>query len=204
MAGSEHNNLVAVEVIDFTPADIERLRIDMLRFATLQLRDRAAAEDAVQEALSAAYTQRERYAGRAKLKTWVFSILRNKIIDILRERIKHQAYSLSDSEDTGCDLDHHFNDRGYWIKEEKPYDWGQPEAVFDNEQFWQILDICLNAMNENIAQVFMMREMLGLKTSEICSELTITENNCWVILYRARSRLRVCMEQKWLGGMTET
>jgi len=48
--------------------------------------------------------------------------------------------------------------------------------------------------------VFMMREMLGLETVEICRELSLSESNCWVILHRARSRLRRCLEESWFNG----
>jgi RNA polymerase sigma-70 factor (ECF subfamily) len=50
----------------------------------------------------------------------------------------------------------------------------------------------------------MMREVLELGTDEICKELTITANNLWVILYRARMALRECLELNWFanGGRT--
>jgi RNA polymerase sigma-70 factor (ECF subfamily) len=48
--------------------------------------------------------------------------------------------------------------------------------------------------------VFLMRELMGLETEEICKELGITPNNCWVMLYRARMNLRQCLETRWFGG----
>ena len=42
-----------------------------------------------------------------------------------------------------------------------------------------------------------MRELMGLETDEICKELGITANNCWVMLYRARMSLRQCLEARW-------
>ena len=66
-------------------AELGSFRRDMLRFALLQLRDQASAEDAVQETMLAALQGAARFAERAKLKTWVFSILRNKIVDIIRK-----------------------------------------------------------------------------------------------------------------------
>ena len=45
------------------------LRRDMLRFAEMQLRDRAQAEDAVQEALAGALMGKEKFASRASLRT---------------------------------------------------------------------------------------------------------------------------------------
>ena len=69
-------------------AALSLLRPQMLRFARLQLRSDDAAEDAVQEALLAAMEGAAGFAGAAALKTWVFSILRNKIIDDIRRRAR--------------------------------------------------------------------------------------------------------------------
>lgn len=60
------------------------LRRDMLKFASLQLRDEALAEDVVQEALIAALNNGRQFAGRSALKTWIFAILKNKIVDQIR------------------------------------------------------------------------------------------------------------------------
>ncbi len=178
--------------------DIAAIRPDMLKFATLQLRDASLAEDAVQEALLAAHKASSRFEGRAKLKTWVFSILRNKIIDILRERSRRPTESLTEEDGRDAELDALFDERDHWTREGSPSDWGEPEAAFNNAQFWQVFEICLNHMKEKVARVFMMREFIGLETEEICRELEISESNCWVILHRARSRLRLCLEQKWV------
>lgn len=180
---------------DNDPDQISALRDEMLRFATLQLRDAHQAEDVVHEAIVAALKS----AGNnqsASLKTWIFAILRNKIVDVIRERSRHPVESLLE-EDVG-DLDEQFDDRGHWNKEHKPSSWGHPETVLANEQFWVIFEACLNYLPENTARVFMMREHLGLEIREICDELSISESNCWVIMHRARMRLRMCLEENFL------
>jgi len=182
----------------FAETDIALLRTDMLRFATLQLRDASLAEDAVQEALVAAHTGGEKFKQHAQLKTWVFSILRNKIIDILRERVRRPTQSLTQEDGSDAELDEMFDENGRWRKEAQPSDWGQPEKAFKNDQFWKVFELCIGSMKENIARVFMMREFLGFNTAEICTELEISESNCWVILHRARSSLRLCLEDKWV------
>lgn len=184
----------------FTDIDIAKLRTEMLRFATLQLRDSAAAEDAVQEALSAAFVAKDKFEGRAKVRSWVFSILRNKIIDIIRERARHPSQSFTQEDGSDDELNEMFDENGRWRKEEQPSNWGQPEAAYSNDQFMKIFEICLSAMKEKVARVFMMREFLGLETSEICTELNISESNCWVILHRGRSCLRLCLEKGWINN----
>lgn len=183
----------------FSEAAIAALRHDMLRFARLQLREESAAEDAVQEALAAAYLARDGFAGRSQLKTWVFSILRNKIIDILRQRTRHPTQSLTADDGSDMEVEQLFNEKGMWHRQKRPTDWGDPETELDNTQFWRIFELCLDELAEQPARVFSMREFLGFETTEICAELGISESNCWVILHRARSRLRLCLEKEWFA-----
>ena len=193
--GTRHDATDAALWFDGTA--IDALRQNMLRFARLQLRDATASEDAVQEALAAAYAARERFSGHSQLKTWVFAILRNKIIDLIRARAKQPTQSLTLEDGSDADINEAFDERGYWRKEARPRSWGEPEQTLEDEQFWRVFEICMDAMPESNARVFTMRELLGLDTEEICSELQISESNCWVILHRARSRLRKCLEDRW-------
>lgn len=188
------SNTPATEV---DASEIAALRHDMLRFARLQLRDEQGAEDAVQEAIAAALASKTGYAGRAKLKTWVFAILRNKIIDVIREKSRHPTQSYDEEND--AELETLFDERGHWRKAEQPTTWRRPEQNLEDTQFWRVFDACLNYLTETTARVFMMREMLELDTAEICRELAISESNCWVILHRARARLRLCLEENWFA-----
>lgn len=183
------------------PKILAGLHHDMLRFARLQLRDKAMAEDAVQEAIEAALIGVARYAGDATLKTWVFGILRNKIVDILRRGQKTVSLSSvlgnDGDDDPDAALDALFRENGHWQTNSRPAAWAAPEQSFENKQFWAVFEACLDRLPENIARVFMMREMLGLETAEICAEVSITTNNCHVILHRARTSLRSCLESTW-------
>ena len=51
---------------------------------------------------------------------------------------------------------------------------------------------------------FMMREWLELGTVEICRELQISATNLWVLLHRARLRLRGCLQQRWFDDSAST
>lgn len=181
------------------PVVLTELRRDMLRFAQLQLRDAALAEDAVQEAIEAALINAAKHEGRAALKTWIFSILRNKIIDILRRNTRTVSLSSVGGEDSTEDekIDALFRENGHWQKHARPSQWTLPDDALGNKQFWSVFEACLEGLPESLARVFMMREMLGFETSEICTELEITSNNCHVILYRARVGLRGCLEGNW-------
>lgn len=177
------------------------LRQDMLRFARLQLRDEHLAEDVVQEALIGALAGQEKFAGRSALKTWVFGILRNKIVDAIRVRSRSINVSALTDEEVGLDeaFDGLFKPNAHWHPEARPRDWGDPEAAMHQDQFWDVFDACLNHLPPNTARVFMMREFLEFDTDEVCTELQISISNCHVILHRARNGLRRCLEQSWFA-----
>ncbi|OGT91836.1 MAG: RNA polymerase subunit sigma [Gammaproteobacteria bacterium RIFOXYA12_FULL_61_12] len=172
---------------------LEEIRPGMLRFALLQLRDRATAEDAVQEALVAALAAAGRFEPRARLRTWVFAILKRKIVDILRQHYREPLAA----EPSADPFEPLFDEGGHWRPEDRPAAWGDPLQALENAQFWRIFDACLDHLPENRARVFMMREFLGLETEEICQSLGMSQSNCWVLLHRARMGLRLCLESHW-------
>jgi len=70
---------------------VEGERAYLIRYATLQLRDAAAAEDAVQETLLAALAGESGFAGRSNLRTWLTGILKHKIVDAIRRMSRETA-----------------------------------------------------------------------------------------------------------------
>jgi RNA polymerase sigma-70 factor (ECF subfamily) len=181
------------------PADfrtqVEGQRPYLLRYATLQLRNPEAAEDAVQEALVAALAGEANFAGRSNLRTWLTGILKHKIVDTIRRQSKERPRATSDADGDTADFDALFDETGHWA--EPPDPWEQPEGALEQKQFLKALEQCLRDLPERTAQAFMMREHLGLDTSEICKELGITSTHCWVMLYRARMALRQCLQMNW-------
>lgn len=175
------------------------LRSDMLRFAQLQMRDDAAAEDVVQESIEAALRNSSAFAGNSTLKTWVFAILRNRIIDHFRQAKRTVSMSslVGDDEDWQANLEALFNEKGAWRDGPRPLAWPNPDEAMQTRQFWRVFEACLDHLPPNTSRVFMMREFLGLESSEICEQLAITTSNCHVILHRARLKLRGCMEAGW-------
>lgn len=175
------------------------LRKDMLRFAQLQLRDAAAAEDVVQDAIEAALRAASSFAGRSSLKTWVFSILRNRIIDHIRRSTRTVAMSSLVEEGDGWEerVEAVFTERGAWTTSARPQAWPNPDESMQDREFWVVFETCLDHLPAKTARVFMMREFLGFEADEICAELGLTTGNCHVILHRARLKLRGCMESGW-------
>ncbi len=180
-------------------ADIETHRRYLLRVARLQLRDSDLAEDVVQDTLLAALTGRDGFSGRSSLKTWLTGILKHKIVDAIRQKQRQPIFASSFEEEVDLDdFDPLFRADGGWAA--PPANWGDPEGALSQREFFDVMDFCLEKLPANTARVFMMREVLELESDEICKELTITANNLWVILYRARMALRLCLEQNWFAG----
>jgi RNA polymerase sigma-70 factor (ECF subfamily) len=177
-----------------TALELERHRPYLLRFALLQLRDRTAAEDAVQDALLAAIQGASRFAGQSSVRTWLVGILKHKIIDSIRKTAREPTLERSDG-DGAEDLDAFFADDGHFA--EPPDEWASPERSLEERRFFEALERCLQALPKNTASAFTMRELMGLETEEICKELGISTSNCWVMLYRARMSLRACLERTW-------
>ena len=175
---------------------VETLRPQLLRYARSQLRNDAWAEDAVSEALLAALEKPQSFAGQSQLKTWLVGILKHKVVDQLR-RHSREATILSDDDDTDVD-ELLFAADGHWRDAQN--DWGNPEQALGQRQFFEVLDVCVERLPPVQGRVFMMREWLELGTEEICKELGITSTNLWVLLHRARLRLRDCLQQGWFAG----
>lgn len=175
---------------------VQALRPQLLRFARTQLRNEAWAEDAVSETLLAALEKPQSYAGQSQLKTWLVGILKHKVIDQLR---RHAREATVLDADDGADLDELlFEADGHW--REAPKDWGDPEHALRERQFFDVLEACIEHLPGVQGRVFMMREWLELGSEEICKQLSITTTNLWVLLHRARLRLRDCLQQGWFDA----
>jgi RNA polymerase sigma-70 factor (ECF subfamily) len=173
---------------------VEGERAYLLRYASLQLRDRSSAEDVVQETLLAALVGEAGFAGRSNLRTWLTGILKHKIIDAIRRASREAPLA---SPDGAGEFDTLFDERGHW--HESPPAWTDPDASLTQKQFFAKLEECLAGLPAKTAQTFMMREHLGCETDEICKELGITSTHCWVLLYRARMALRECLNTNWFA-----
>lgn len=172
------------------------LRAYLLKFAHLQLRNEAWAEDAVSEVVLAALAKPQSFENRSQLKTWLVGILKHKIIDSLRQRGREVClanHGEGDNEDPldyiGFEADGHFT--------EAPAEWGNPEQQLSSRQFFEVLEMCAGQLPQVQGRLFLMREWLELSSEEICKELQLTPTNLYVQLHRARLRLRECLELNW-------
>ena len=170
----------------------------LMRFARLQLRNEAWAEDAVSETMLAALSKPQSFGNRSQLKTWMVGILKHKVIDILRQRRREVTLDDRPGGDGSEELDVlMFKTDGHFAS--RPSDWGNPEQELNSRQFFAVLEACAEKLPAAMGRVFLMREWLELPCDEICKELNLTSTNLYVQLHRARLRLRECLELNWFG-----
>lgn len=171
----------------------------LYRHAVLRLRDRQVAEDLVQETFLAAWKGRSEYRGASSEKTWLFAILKNKIMDYYRKLSREISFtdlqSLSKIEDSA------FQSEGFhrhaWTELERPRPWLNARESLSQGEFWIVLQDCLSKLPRHIARAFLMREVDAVASREVCQTLNVTSGNLWVMLHRARLALRRCLEKNW-------
>jgi RNA polymerase sigma-70 factor, ECF subfamily len=168
-------------------------------FALLRVRDRATAEDLVQETLLAAWRGREGFAGGSTERTWLIGILKHKLTDHWRRSSREtQSPGLSSADTDGPDIVEQLFDNAdneHWRVQ--PSAWNHPDAALEQQEFWRIFADCLAALPPAQAQAFSLCELDGLEGPEACKVLAVAPTNLWVILHRARLRLRQCLENNW-------
>ena len=50
--------------------------------------------------------------------------------------------------------------------------------------------------------MFVLKEIDGMASEDICKEFGITPTNLWVILHRARNQLKRCLENRNIKGLS--
>lgn len=171
---------------------VERYSDGMFRFALLRVNDEDHADDIVQNTFVAALKAKDSFAGLSTEKTWLFGILKNKIMEHYREIKKNRKYDwgLEDDRDP-CESD--FDGKGHWRS--LPFHWGiDPEKAVVDKELLQKFSGCMDTLSPKLRHLYVLREIEGHDSETLCSELDITPNNLWVMLHRARNRLKKCIE----------
>ena len=186
---------------DLTDAELMESRKLLLHFTRLQLPDYPdLAEDLVQETLLSAYSAGDSFQGRSLVNSWLFAILKNKIIDALRQiGRQRKVFTALDDELLDETFESHFFPNGHWTPEGQPQHWNNPEKSLNNNEFQKILQSCLYNLPENTARVFTLKEILGFSSNEIQQMCGISTANYHTIMHRARESLRQCLQIKWFN-----
>lgn len=165
----------------------------LFNYAIGRISDRDLAKDLVQDTFLSALKAKDGFRGKASERTWLISILKRKIVDYYRKinstkgkaEVRMNFYADGERE-------------GEWLEERAPTDWsGEIEKKLENQELAEVLDKCIGNLPEKYDMVFRMKTIYQMETEDICKELDITTSNLWVIIHRARTQLRKCMEDNW-------
>ena len=144
------------------------------------------AEDVAQDTFVTFIETAPRFEGRSHVRTWLFGILYKKIAAARRNLGRDNE--MDDIEEV---FERRFDDAGSWTRPPLPVD-----AEVYAAEVRQGIDGCLDRVPTNQRMAFVLREIEGMPTQEICKILEVTRTNLGVLLHRVRNRLRECLEAK--------
>ncbi len=177
---------------------VEKYGDYLFRSALIRVGDQAVAEEVVQETFLAALRARERFAGQSSERTWLVGILKHKINEYFRKITREKPAPEGDLAER--ELSELFDETGRWkMPSTGPKEWMDPSSALDRQQFWEVMKRCLGGLPPRMASAFSLREIDDMATEEICTLLNITKSNLWVMLHRARTHLRQCLEVNYMG-----
>ena len=129
-----------------------------------------------------------RFEGRSKVRTWIFGIFYRKLQEARRGFAKDRK--MDDIDDV---FESRFDEAGHWSTPP-----ASPDAGLEGEEILDEIHDCLESTPERQRMAFVFREIEELSTDEICNVLGVSSTNLGVMLFRARNRLRECLESKGL------
>jgi RNA polymerase sigma-70 factor, ECF subfamily len=129
-----------------------------------------------------------RFEGRSHIRTFLFGIFYNKVSEHLREKQKLEGNDPIDEV-----MESRFDLNGKWRQPPADIELG----VFGREIREMVQD-CLEKVPQAHRIAFFLREVEEMKSEEICKKMAISVTNLGVMLFRARNRLRECLEKKGL------
>jgi RNA polymerase sigma-70 factor (ECF subfamily) len=164
----------------------------MYSWAYHKTSSKETAEDLVQETFMAVIQSINKFEGKSNPKTWLFSILNNKINDYYRSSFRKPMVNDSNIIERVFDTD------GQWKTEERPHLWAEEtEHLLDNNEFQDTLGSCMKKLPDNWYAAIHLKYHEDKDSRIICQELQITPTNFWQILHRAKLQLRKCLELYW-------
>ena len=168
--------------------------------ALIKVSNKETAEDLVQETFLSALKAKSSFKNESSEKTWLTSILKNKIIDYYRKKdvLKDVSNYILDTETS---FDEHFFNKsdGHWLDDATPMAWKEfADAKVNGKEFNKILQYCIQKMPVKLVPVFVAKFLHDAESEFICKEFNITSSNYWVIIHRAKVLIRSCLEKNWL------
>ena len=178
---------------------INRFHGPMMRLAMTYLRDRAAAEDAVQEAWLTCFKTLDRFDGRSAFKTWIFGILLNLARARRRKESRILTFTSLFRRDAGDGRGHtvdpgRFGADRMWAS--PPDSWTNvPESRLLGRETIDRVRAAIDDLPTKQREVLILRDVAGLDANEVCGLLSISSANQRVRLHRGRTTVRKSLEE---------
>lgn len=179
---------------------VDQFAEEFFRFAMYRVKNREVAEDLVQETFLSGLKSLENFRRDCPEKSWLYNILRNKIIDHFRKKTNQEIIRSSTFTENDDDTFYgqFFKNDGLWNSNVSIENWDiAADKIMEREEFMRFLMLCLSLLPETWAKVFSLKNIDDFSTNEICKELDITPSNLWTIIHRSKLQLRGCLEQRW-------
>jgi RNA polymerase sigma-70 factor (ECF subfamily) len=178
---------------------IDRYGPTMLRVAQMYVRDRATAEEVVQETWLAVLNGIDRFEGRSSLKTWLFRILTNRAKT--RGERDGRMLPFSALAGAGDEADEPSVDPDRFLGPDSPHPgaWAAPPRAWPQDKVLEretlgVIQMAIGELPEAQREVIRLRDVEGWSPMEVADALEITDGNQRVLLHRARSKVRAALE----------
>lgn len=179
MAGNVPAAVLAATAVDVSWHDLVSHRDYLVRFAQRKLHDPMLAEDVVHDVFEAVLSGRALFAGRCALRSWLTAVLKNKIVDLIRQRASWDSLdALDDDEDASHQA---------VTAIECPH--ARPDELAEHRQLLALTLARITALPAGLRDVMEKRVLMDLSADEVCEQLAISEDNLFVRLHRARKQL---------------
>jgi RNA polymerase sigma-70 factor (ECF subfamily) len=177
---------------------IDRYGATMVRVAQMYVRDRATAEEVVQETWLAVLNGIDRFEERSSLKTWLFRILTNRAKTRGEREGRVVPFSslagATEEDDPSADPDRFLGpdspNAGAWAA--PPRAWPHDEVL--GRETLAVIEMAIEKLPEAQREVIRLRDVEGWSPMEVSDALEITDGNQRVLLHRARSKVRAAVE----------
>jgi RNA polymerase sigma-70 factor, ECF subfamily len=177
---------------------IDRYGATMVRVAQMYVRDRATAEEVVQETWLAVLNGIDRFEGRSSLKTWLFRILTNRA----KTRGERDGRMIPFSSLAGAGEDDEPSvdpDRFLGPDSAQPGAWAAPPRAWPEDRVLAqetlgVIEMAIEQLPETQREVIRLRDVEGWSPMEVADALEISDGNQRVLLHRARSKVRAALE----------
>ena len=157
----------------------------LYRLARAMLRDRAEAEDALQDGYLRAYRTIAQFRGEAALGTWLARLVLNECLARVRRRARRDNIVTMVSANAETDVSNIAGDDGH-----------RPDRLVGRDQLRAVLERKVDELPESFRTVFVLRSVEELTVEETAQSLGLPEATVRSRYFRARSRLREALAQE--------